>query len=610
MAQIASALSSCTAGETVLLNPGTYSSSSSLIVSTSNVTLRGSGPTQTILNFTNTSTNCLGIGPTAVCLWNGDDGAIQYAANFCPWTAGFSQGTTTITVGTCTTGALSNLKVGSLIVLSQNDDASDNGNAYFCGSTSCSQQADTGNAIPGQAEIQVVAVTGISGSNVTISPGLYAPQWSSSKSPQISFSSSLPISNFGLENLTINTSSSTAASPAAMVQFVWAFNSWVQNVALINGTASSGTGTAFHKHVWVADSPHITVQHTYEYGSSPTSEAYGVDFWESSDDLAQNNIFQHIATGEMLEGSSGGVMAYNYAVDNYYNNGAPNWQQCDQFHHNAADYYNLWEGNIGICNTQDDIHGTAFANTIFRNALSGFDPATEVATKNQNLLAINDMAFARYINIVANVLGFGDKATTYQYIMASGTDCGPSNPWTYIYDFDDSDQNVSALLSACGFSGVQLDNDVGVSGASPDLSVMRWGNWDAVNNAVRTVTGENGSGANTYPALSSPSTTWSSYPSLYLASKPAWWVFPSGNASTPWPGIGPDVSSGNISNTSGHAFLNPAANCYLNVIGGSTSGSSGALSFDANTCYYSSESPAPAAPSGVKAAVQTLGSGS
>jgi hypothetical protein len=40
-----------------------------------------------------------------------------------------------------------------------------------------------------------------------------------------------------------------------------------------------------------------------------------------------------------------------------------------------------------------------------------------------------------------------------------------------------------------------------------------------------------------------------------------------------------------------------AAECYLNVMGGSTTGSSGALTFDASTCFAASSSNTTPAPS-------------
>jgi hypothetical protein len=598
MAQIQSALSSCPSGQTVLLNPGTYSDSNSLVSTASNVTLRGSGPTQTILNFTGTSTNGIGIGPTAVYLNNGDVASLNYADNICSWSAGYSQGTTTLTAGSCSTGALSNLHVGTLITLNQLDDSSDTGNAYFCGSSACSQQGDGGNVYPGRAQIQLVTVTAINGSQVTISPGVYAPNWTAAKTPYMVFSSALPMTGFGLENLQVNTQNLAVGNQAAMVQFGNATNSWVKNVSLIN---NAGAGESAHKHVWVASSSHITVRDSYMYGASPTSEGYGVDFWESGDNLAENNICQHLPTCEIMEGGTGNVFGYNYAVDNYYTGGgyAANWQQCDQFHHNAGDYYNLWEGAIGICHTEDSIHGTAFANTIFRNALSGFDPSvTSGTTKSANTLSVNNMAFSRYHNYVMNVLGYGGHATTYQYAMLSPTDCG-SGSVGLIFAIGDSDQNVAS--ATCGY-GYTVPNDIIAA-----LTLMRWGNWDAVTNAVSTNILETVSSASTFPGLTSPSTSWSSYKSLYLSGQPSWWVFPSGTTA-PWPGIGPDVTGGNIPNTAGHAYLNPSANCYLNVLGGKTDGSSGVLSFDGSTCYPTGAAAPtaaqPPAPSNLSATVQ------
>jgi hypothetical protein len=467
-------------------------------------------------------------------------------------------------------------------MLSQNDDSTDTGNALFNGTTTYSQQGDGGNVIPGQSQTQLVSVTNISGTSITISPAIYAPQWSSGKSPQMSFSSSLPLNGFGLENLTVDTSSVPSSSQnAAMIQFVWATNSWVKNVSMINSTSG-----AFHKHVWVADSSHITVRDSYMYGADPSSEGYGVDFWESADNLAENNICQHMPTCEIMEGGAGNVFGYNYAVDNYYNNGDPQWQQCDQFHHNAGDYYNLWEGNIGICHTEDSIHGTAFANTVFRNALSGFDPSTST-TKTQNNLTFNTMGYARYANYVDNVLGYGGHATSYQYNMASTTDCGIGNSGM-VFLWGDTGQIGSEYSSTC-YGGTlsppgPVPNDI-VSNAGPAFSSMVCGNWDAVTAGIHTCA--TASSASTYPGLSSPSTSYASYPSFYRSGTPAWWNFPSGLLA-PYPGIGSEVTGGNISGTSGTAYLNPAANNYLNNLGGLTNGSTGSLqsSFDGSV-YYS-----------------------
>ena len=53
----------------------------------------------------------------------------------------------------------------------------------------------------------------------------------------------------------------------------------------------------------------------------------------------------------------------------------------------------------------------------------------------------------------------------------------------------------------------------------------------------------------------------------------------------PWPAVGPDVTGGNVANANGYVYMNPAMSCYINTMGGKTDGSSGVLTFNANTCY-------------------------
>lgn len=618
-AQIVSALQSCAGSNGVVyLNPGTYTLTSTLfgagVATPSNVTLRGAGANQTILKWTATSNNCTGLGPTAFCLTNGDAGTIQYSSNAVNWTGGYSQGSTSLTVGGAVTGSLSNLKVGSLVQLNQLDQSSDNGNWWNCGAKPTSSNPGTGctwggnsNMWPGRAQTQMVTVTGISGSTVTISPGLYAPNWSGSQSPYMAFSSVLPVSGFGLESLQLNTQS--LGDIQAMLASVWITNSWIKNVAFVNNDA---TGAAARKHAEIMSSTHVTIRDSYFYGASPTSDGYGVDLMDgTSDTLVENNIFQHIATGTILEGGIGNVFGYNYAVDNFYVNGDPNWQQCDAFHHNEGDIYDLWEGHEGICLGNDDFHGTSFGITAFRSYFSGHDPAITcppgesscgTGKKLQFTAAIMDMFGARYMNLVGNVLGTPGYHNTYENIGPSGQSSCAAYPWTVIYSWNFSNQNQLAWLpsSSCMWDTsvltVPLDNDPLVY-----QTAFRWGNYDTVSGTVKTVSSETNANAPAYPGLSNPSTNWSSYPSFYLSSKPSWW------GSMPWPAVGPDVTGGDIAGLSGHAYHNPAASCYLNIMGGKTDGSSGALSFDANSCYPTTASSAggpPPPPTNLSGTVQ------
>jgi len=583
-ANILSALQACTSGQTVYMNPGTYTMTQTLGPTggapwPNNVTLRGAGASQTILKWSSGAglNNCNGIGPTAMCVTNGDSGALQYSANVLTVSSGMTQGSTSAVLGSAPggfSGSLSNLHVGSLIAFNQLDLTSDNGAWYMCGIiTNCSQQgsANAWNSPSGtyRAQAQMVTVTNISGSTVTFTPAIYAPNWSSGLTPYATFSSKVPAAGIGIENLQINTQA--LGDIQAMLEFMWATNSWVSNVAFINNDATSG-GDA-RKHVEAFSDAHLTIKDSYFFGSSPSSEAYGVDFgWGTSDSLAQNNICQHIATCTITEEAAGNVFGYNFAVDNFYTGGgsAPNWQQGDCYGHNDGDYYNLWEGHEGIMCVNDNIHGPHVAVTVFRSYLSGHDPATlcpgggtacGTGAKSQNTFAVFDMAYARYMNIFMNVLGSTSYATTYQNTGLNSS-C-PSYPAQVVYGF-----NFQSGNQTCG-------------GADPLTlaSSARWGNYDTVHGSVQTNSGETGSSASTYPGLSSPSTTWASYKSLYLAAQPSWW------GTMPWPAVGPDVTGGNVPNVGGHVYQTPASNCYHNVLGGVDSGASPVLPFEATNCY-------------------------
>jgi hypothetical protein len=489
------------------------------------------------------------------------------------------------------------MQVGSMLILDQQDDASDTGNVYVCqtyGSDgSCSQQGAGGNAKADRAQTQSVQVTAISGNTVTIAPGLYAPQWTSAKSPEASWSSTLPIAGFGIENLTLDFSG--AGSGGFGIMFQNATNCWVKNVRSVNGV---NTGASFATHVMMYQSNHITVRDSYFYGSNPASEGYGVNpNIGSSDVLVENNITQHVATGYIGMGTTGTVFGYNYAVDNYFG-GA--WQQGDSFHHTVFDDYVLWEGHEGIGFVADDIHGTSAFLTQFRSYFSGHDPATENGAKTEATFAYFPMANSRYFNLVGSVLGTQSYHTKYEYSPASNSDCGNDGTGaTAVLVFGFSQQggamfapsSGSAANCSANYGTFDIYDDTSQYTGSNTGNIMLWGNYAACTgdsncNAVRWQSSENASGASTYPGLSSPSQTLPA--SFYYSSQPSWWP-----SSIHWPPIGPDVTGGNVANVGGHVYLNPAANCYLNVMGGLTSGSSGALTFNANTCYDPADPLAP-----------------
>lgn len=560
-----------------------------------NVVVNGAGSNSTIYNWTGgTSSNCNGLSGTNLCVWSGDSSSPTAGgwANHAAISSGLTQGSNTIVLANDT-----NLKVGSIIQLAQKDPSSDNGNAYPCSNTSastpCSQQGGTSQSAVGGVSASITQMSTVVGcgtttygaactsTTITLNDKIKLTNWNSSFSPTAQWPNTLPISNVVVQNMALNVASVTAH---IIVECHMCYNVAFNALATVNGLV---TGQAATNHYILWGDSHTTVEHGYMYGSNPASEGYGID-WDAgtSDSLGLNMISQKIATAYINETGVGNVYGYNYSVDNYYGS---NFQQCDEFLHSAGDILNLFEGNIGICGGGDDIHGSHFFNTWFRNRLLGWDPATDGGgPRTSNVYTFSDMAYSRGNNLVGNILGTTGKNTTYQLLgNPSSTTCsGAGNNNLYQFNFGDQNNRFYSS-SACGDSPTgTINNDSLVHGM-----VMRWLNWDVVTNATRACTSsapppctedETASSAPAYPGLASPSTTLPA--SFIFSSTPSWWQFPSGTAS-PFPGIGPDVTGGNMSGAGGHANLNPAANCYLNVLGGAVDGSSGPLPFDSNNCY-------------------------
>ena len=600
-AQVASALSSCagTSNPVVYLNPGSYTFTN-FTISASNVTLRGAGPDQTFIKFSGATAGCNGFA-SSICVYSGD-GNWWGGPNNGPvsWTAtSYAQGQTTITLS-----SHSNLKVGSQMILWHADDPVGTAGYYACdtgGSSGCSWQGASNSQYHGHVESQNVTVTACGTSTfgasctsntVTFTPGIYSPDYSAGKAPQAWWGTNIPMTGVGLENFSID---STAQQPVAGIT-LWGSNyCWVKNIR------SQNTG---YVHVQLIISSHDTIRDSYFYNGSGSSEGYGVNSSNSSaDNLIENNISNHLASIAVTEGDAGSVFAYNFAVDNFFGPGT--WQEPDSMHHSAGDHYELYEGFLGIGHVLDIIHGTSNMITEFRNKWSGRDTATTTGTKTDATLPYMALYGNRFSNALGNVLGTSGYHNVYQNIPSTKTACGASG--TAIYSLGYSDEDGSDTLSCAGAAGpgndLELQNDI-----------LRWGNYSVVtqssdtpaNSGIRFVGSEVPSGNAYFPNPVPAATTLPA--SFYLITQPSWWVFPNGNTNTPWPAIGPDVTGGNNSTyysgqtLGGHVYLTPAANCYLNVIGGKLDGSSGWLTFNANTCYPSGT--VLQAPTGLNTSVQ------
>jgi hypothetical protein len=298
------------------------------------------------------------------------------------------------------------------------------------------------------------------------------------------------------------------------------------------------------------------IRDSYFYGTqNAASQSYGVESFVGSDNLVENNIFQHITAPMMANGPSAGtVFGYNYAIDDYYDNGAPQWMQGSSYVHAADASLILNEGNEGPGFFTDAVHGSHDFDTAFRNYFTGYEPNK---TNQTNAILIN--AFGRYMNIVGNVLGTQGYHSQYEWQIGMTT------------GYDTAIFNIGSGLGNC-------PDDTLVT-----KTLLRWGNYDVVSGSTHWTASEVPSELNQY-ANPVPSST--ALPaSLYLQSKPSWWP-----RSIPWPPIGPDVSGGNEPGLAGHVNMIPAHVCYKNSpldgaypiddVGNRT------LLFNANSCYY------------------------
>ncbi len=393
------------------------------------------------------------------------------------------------------------------------------------------------------------------------------PNWRASQSPGAWWSNALPVSGDGVENLSIV---STASNSTNSITLYNAYGCWVKGVRSIDPR---------NHHVEFWQSAHNTIRDSYFYlTQSNIEESYGIEWYIGADNLIENNIFQNIANPILIAQSPGDVVAYNFSTYDHF--GDHTWMMQSNYTHAPGTNYGLFEGNVGTGMQLEDYHGMAHFMTAFRNRYTGYEPSPAPANQLQTV-PIMIQAFARYANVIGNVLGTAGYHTTYQTNVGSpSANCNRS---IYTIGYGDNCDT--------GNSGHPVKDDpAGLA------SHMRWGNYDTVNNTTRFVNGEVPSAISAY---ANPVPASQLLPaSFYLSAKPNWW--PSAKA---WPPIGPDVVGGNIPGVAGHTYTIPSQDCYLNVLLGPADGSGGALNFNASTCYANAGSPPPGAPTNLQAIV-------
>jgi hypothetical protein len=559
---IQTAINNCAANHYVLLGPGTFNLTSGFSVSKNGVVVRGSGANQTFLVISGFS-----VGASCGYFYGGaiklcaSDSVPQTSAN---WTAGYAPGTTRITLS-----STNGIAVGTVIFLDQLDDASDgwpaSGDLYICTATatSCSAQGGgTGFGRSGRATMQAVKVTNIvGGGQLDITPPINLPSFRASQSPGALWATTVSntLNNAGVEDLSIDYSK-TGGDDAVGFEIINTRDCWVKGVRVMY------TNSFRHFDFLLAMSMFDTIRDNYIYDTYFIPIAsYPIEANNVSSLLIENNIIQGPSGDLVTDGPfTNSVFSYNFSPGHF----GPG-----EILHGGGEMMDLYEGNLSKGFWSDINHGTHGFQTIFRNAMIGnrYDPGGCLICN-----PIQAQSRGRFYNVVGNVMG-DPSYNTYETQSGSGTS---------IYD----------LGWQGNASGSVPPNDSNVA-----RTIMRWGNWDSVTS---TADNTNGDQTGTRWCGNSSNTGWSTRcasksevpssiasfpnpipstetlpPSLYYSSRPSWWP-----ATKPWPAMGPDVSGGNITNMGGHAYTNPAADCYFSL-GGAANGSSGPLSFNATTCY-------------------------
>jgi hypothetical protein len=560
---INTAITNCASGQTVYLSAGTYSLGANALHMKSGVTLRGAGADQTKLVFTD-SASCsatfgnICFGASSSWIQGGYSSTPQQSAD---WTAGYSQGTSTITLSNTT-----NLSVGDIIILDQLNDSSDSAGMYVCKTGGVCSYTDGGGDVWGDNRHQrkVTTVTNISGSSVTLATPLNLTNWRTGQTPKARWRGSAPLSYAGLEDLSID-ATAYAYESTSVISMLGAVDSWIKGVRVIGGNRSF---------VQVYQCTRIEIRDSYfVMGKSGVSESYGLEtFSASSDVLIENNILQHITAPVVVnDGGENIVIGYNFTIDNFRAD-VTNLMSASYHLHSPGVSTVLLEGNSGTAFVQDNWYGTVHFVTLFRNHLYGDICSTYLSgcpSKTAQTSIVQAAAYSRFFNFVGNVMGRSGYYADYEI------------------DLDCASDNIYCLGYSHASGGVTDDETY--------PRAMRWGNYDTVTDTVRWENSEVPSGLSQFDNPVPANHTLPS--SFYIAAKPEWF------GTNTWPAVGPDVTSGTISGYDGYANPNPARVCWESLAEDSAYGSSYATGqiqvFNANTCYYSATIIRPEPPTDV-----------
>jgi hypothetical protein len=551
LAEINAALAACPAGQTVSLAAGTYAIPGTIVVP-SNVTLRGAGADRTILNATGRvqgNVVSLGFGSVPFRPVNITSGAVA--------------GSTSIGVG----GAAA-IHLGMYLVITEINDP-----AYVssAGSEGLCKWCDGGwTTLGGLARGQIVEVTGVNGTSISISPGLY----SAYTHTPLAIPFRMTTDHAGVEDLQVYANNTGYVASFGMSECAYC---WLKGVE---------SNYADGDHVVMNWGFHDEVRDSYfsnAFRHVPGQFCSGILVaLKTSASRIENNIVERGHDSIMVHwGAAGNVIAYNYTLGEF-DSGSPNVVLGGIDFHGTHPQYNLLEGNVFPEIFEDSIWGSSSHTTTFRNWVIGTNRicspmsgrgAVQCSGTNghygfQAARAMNISYLTTHDNFVGNVVGSAQMQSLigYKYPLAQKT--------LVEYPAERS-SDVVAYGWSFGYGKTSDDGmGTGCSGGTPPChaehaaaTAFFHGNY---NNLGGTITW-------------APDVPHALPASFYLSGKPSWW------GALPFPATGPEIGGGK--GPRGHSYGNPAQACYLNVMGGSDGGTGSPLTFRASACYGPGRQP-------------------
>jgi hypothetical protein len=490
---IQTCINNAASGTAVFLPAGTYLVNSTVRLKSSTV-LRGAGPTTQINlgssgQLTSQNFSSTNLTPSVSYGCNPSSSCVPYRLSGSP-----QKGDTTVTVSS---GSVSS---GQWILITSDDDptlVTATGTDGFC------QWCGANNGF--QTMNQIVQVTGVSGSTLTLSRPLYYKLYTNPSYRIIAFQTQ----KAGYESFHVTATGDIGATPIILLQ--GCLYCWVKGVETQNTGSSSGSA---HVEMDYSYGNEIRDGYYHDQRSGASGSGYGVYFqFVNSDHKVENNVMRHNRHAMVFQGGGSGVaVLYNYMDDGYTDD--LSYLASARTSHGAHPYMNLFEGNVISHIAADDFWGTSSHVVFFRNWIWGAETGTGVPSfPPNNGYAIVDLYQGQeYYSYVGNAFGKQNLLAALSAATLTGFDeyASPTTPIVYSYG------------GALG------------SSASSAATILRHGNWDYKSNGVAFWDG----GSNHTLASS-----------MYYTAKP-------GFLSTyPWPLEGPE---GNPTTNA-----NAAETCYL-----------------------------------------------